>query len=66
MGEDGFFVQEYTIHIEKPIYPNESLSNKENIKMLMDKNYELWKDIYEREYNEPLYYTTEKETADVI
>lgn len=58
MGDDGFFVQEYTIHISKPIYPDENLSNKENIKMLMDKNYNLWKEIYEREYNEPLTYTT--------
>ena len=60
VGEDGFFVQEYTIHISKPIYPDGNLSNKENIKMLMDKNYKLWKEIYEREYNEPLTYTTEK------
>ena len=58
MGEDGFFVQEYTVHIEKPIYPDPDLSNAENVNILMEKNFELWKNIYEREYGEPLTYIT--------
>lgn len=60
LGEDGFFVQEYTIHIERPIYPDPALSYKENVKMLMEKNYEIWKQIYETEYNIPLTYLTEE------
>ena len=57
---DGFFVQEYTIHISEPISPDPSLSYRENTKKMMEKNYALWKDIYEKEYDIPLTYTTEK------
>ena len=58
MGEDGYFVQEYTIHIGKPIYPDDALAYKDNIDMLMNENSRVWKEIYEREYNMPLEYTT--------
>ena len=60
MGEDGFFVQEYTIHISEPIYPDESLKYRENMNRMMEKNAEVWKRIYEREYQIPLTYTTER------
>lgn len=58
IGEDGFPVQEYYIHIEKAIYPDLSLSEKENVKLLKNKNYEVWKNVYEEFYGEPLTYTT--------
>lgn len=61
MDDNGFFIQEYTIHIEKPIYPDPELSYAENVEMLMQKNYEIWKNIYETQYCEPLTYLTEKE-----
>ena len=32
IGEDGFPIQEYTINIGKPIYPDKNLSEKENTK----------------------------------
>ena len=57
MGEDGFFVQEYTIHVSKPIYPDKSLTYREQITDMMKKNYEVWKEIYEKEYEIPLSYT---------
>ena len=60
IGEDGFPVQEYTIHVCKPIYPDSDKSIGANSKMMMEKNYEVWKEIYEREYGIPLEYTTEK------
>ena len=60
MGEDGFYVQEYTIHIGKPIYPNPELSYRESVKDMRDRNYQLWKEIYEREYHMPLKYDTEE------
>jgi len=60
MGKDGFYVQEYTIHIEKPIYPCADNKHKENCIYMMNKNYEVWKEIYEREYGIPLKYTTAK------
>jgi 1-acyl-sn-glycerol-3-phosphate acyltransferase len=60
MGEDGFFVQEYTVHIGAPIYPDETLGRRERVEKMMAENAELWKNIYETEYQIPLSYTTEK------
>ncbi len=59
MGEDGFFVQEYTIHVGEPIYPNPEKKYSEKINEMMEKNSEVWKNIYEEEYHIPLSYTTE-------
>lgn len=59
IGGDGFPIQEYTIHISKAIFPKEDLSMKENMEYLKNKNFEIWKDIYEKFYNIPLEYTTE-------
>lgn len=56
IGEDGFNILEYTIHIEKPIYPKEELSKNENVQFMLDENYETWKGIYERVYGEELKY----------
>ena len=53
---DGFFVQEYTIHILPAIYPDESLSHADAKKDLKNKNYEAWVKIYEEFYNKPLEY----------
>ncbi len=57
---DGFYVQEYTIHIGKPIYPDEKKSRNENIKYMMDVNFEVWKEIYESTYKIPLEYANDK------
>ncbi|MBO5883398.1 MAG: 1-acyl-sn-glycerol-3-phosphate acyltransferase [Clostridia bacterium] len=59
IGEDGFPVQEYTIHISEPIYPDSNLSTRKNTTEMMKKNYEVWKEIYEKEYQIPLSYLTE-------
>ena len=64
MGDDGFYVQEYTIHVSEPIYPDKSLPYRAAVTELMDKNYALWKEIYEREYDMPLVYDTENGDAD--
>ncbi len=58
-GEDGFAVQEYTIHISEPIYPKQEFSYRENIDWLLQENSRVWKEVYEKEYQIPLYYTTE-------
>lgn len=65
IGEDGFPIQEYTINIGKAIYPNEKISEKENAQKMKTKNYEVWKNTYERFYNIPLTYTTPKEKLEV-
>jgi lipopolysaccharide biosynthesis glycosyltransferase len=59
IGEDGFPIQEYTIHILEPIYPDADKSVSENSKIMMEKNFEVWKQLYEREYGISLRYTTE-------
>lgn len=56
IGEDGFRVQEYTIHISKPIYPKLELSKGENVKYLKSENERVWQEIYESEYGIPLKY----------
>lgn len=58
LGEDGFPVQEYIINIKPPIYPDENLSQKENVEIMKDKNFEIWKKVYEEFYEIPLEYTT--------
>ena len=60
IGEDGFPIQEYTINISEPIYPAEGVSYRINMNNMMQKNSEVWKNIYEAVYEIPLAYTTEK------
>ncbi len=60
LDDDGFYVQEYYINILEPIYPNQDLSLNENAQQMADKNYNMCKDLYEKFYNEPLVYNTEK------
>ncbi|MBR4143878.1 MAG: 1-acyl-sn-glycerol-3-phosphate acyltransferase [Lachnospiraceae bacterium] len=56
LDDDGYFIQEYTVHVSAPLYPDPSLPNKENVEKLREQNYKLWKDIYEKEYQMPLMY----------
>lgn len=69
IGEDGFPIQEYIINIEEPIYPDEKLTEKGNTIAMRDKNFEVWKNVYEKFYKIPLEYSTiqneEKEEASV-
>lgn len=54
--KDGFPVQEYTVHILKAIFPDSSLSEKQNVKMMMEKNNLAWKNVYEEFYKKTLVY----------
>lgn len=60
IGEDGFPVQEYTVFISEPIYPQPGLSEREQVCAMRDKNYEVNKRIYEKFYGIPLTYTTQE------
>ena len=60
IGADGFPIQEYTIHIEKPIMPDPEKSVRANTREMLENNYNLWKDIYETTYNIPLTYNTKR------
>lgn len=53
---EGFNVQAYTLHILPAIYPNGALSVKENTRILNEKNYSAWKEVYEKFYSVPLVY----------
>ena len=65
LGDDGFYVQEYTIHISEPIYPDTGLPHGKRIADLRKKNYKIWKEIYEREYQTPLTYLTTAPVKDL-
>ena len=56
VGEDGYYIQEYTIHIDKPIYPDPDRSYKENAEFMTQENARVWREIYEREYGMPVVY----------
>ena len=56
LDENGFKVQEYTIHIGKPIYPDENKSIAQNISYMMAENAAEWQQTYERFYGVPLRY----------
>ena len=60
IDSDGFPVQEYIVNIAEPIYPDENLSQRENIENMLNKNFKVWKNIYEDFYGIPLEYTTIK------
>ena len=65
-GEGGFPVQEYTIHIAPPIYPDRKKKSAENATEMMQKNYAAWKRIYEEAYGMPLTYTCEEDKIDPL
>lgn len=58
IGNDGFPVLSHTLFIDKPIYMNPNLSVNENIQNMKDKNFEVWKNIYESFYKTKLVYSS--------
>ena len=56
IGPDGFPVQQYTINIDKPIYPDQDKELQDNVDEMKKKNEEVWKSIYEDFYKIPLEY----------
>ncbi|MBQ3018412.1 MAG: 1-acyl-sn-glycerol-3-phosphate acyltransferase [Clostridia bacterium] len=64
LGPDGFFVQEYKMHIGKPIYPDTEKGARENIDIMLKENERVWQEMYEREYQMPLEYITEKQSEE--
>lgn len=57
LDDDGFFVQEYTVHILPAIYPDETLTNVEARDKMKRENYEAWVKVYEDFYKTPLVYS---------
>ncbi len=61
IGGDGFPIQAYTIHIGELLKADENLTQKENINMLMEKNYQFCVDTYEKFYNTKLKFNIKEE-----
>ena len=59
IGADGFKIQAYTLWFLPAIYPKQELNDKENSEYLKEKNYQVWKEVYERKYGIPLTYLEE-------
>lgn len=63
IGEDGFPILAYTVHILPAIRYDERLNVRENVRAMAEKNYAAWKQVYESVYGIPLTYTTEGEVG---
>ena len=61
MGADGFPVQEYTIFIKEPIYPQTEGAIREQAQAMKEENSHVWKQVYEDFYGCPLAYTVSQE-----
>ena len=53
---DGFFVQEYTLHILPAIYPEVGLPRGRAEAKMKEENYAAWVKVYEEFYKKPLLY----------
>ena len=60
LDRDGSPVQAYTLHFLKPIYPNNELSEQENIKRMKEDNERQCREIYEKVYGVKLTYLSEE------
>lgn len=60
LGDDGFPIQEYTVHIAEPVYPDRAVTVREASEKMAEENSRIWQKIYEREYGIPLSYSSEK------
>ena len=56
---DGSLSQKYTVNIGVPIFADETLSEKENVKIIMEKNFEFCKNTYQDFYKKELCYGEE-------
>lgn len=56
LAADGSKIQAYTVWFLPPIYIKEEFSDKENAEYLKTKNYNCWKELYEKVYGIPLSY----------
>lgn len=61
LDDDGFYVQEYTVHFCEPIYLDPNKKRAQNSCEMRDKNYEAWKAVYEQTYGEKLTYSCDEE-----
>ena len=58
---DGLPIQAYTVHVLTVLYPDRTLSAREDSERLCRENYRLWRETYESFYGKKLEYTTKGE-----
>lgn len=61
LDADGYPVQEYTVHIMKPIYKDDALPLKEAVEKMKQQNFNMCKEIYEKTYGVKLTYSSNGE-----
>lgn len=59
---DGYPVQRHTLHILPPVYPDESLGEKQGSEKMKDEAYALCKAKYEEIYGLPLSYACDEKS----
>ena len=60
IDRDGFPKQKYTVHILPPLYPDPQKKTRENERFMMEENYRLCCEVYERVYQKKVTYSTEE------
>ena len=61
LDNDGFFVQEYILHILPAIYPDNNLTHRDAKEKLKQQNYDAWVKVYEDFYEQKLTYSQAEE-----
>ncbi|MBQ1225689.1 MAG: 1-acyl-sn-glycerol-3-phosphate acyltransferase [Clostridia bacterium] len=56
IGDDGFPIQGYTVHILPALHPDKEKNPRENAEIMRNKNFEMWKELYESVYGVELSY----------
>ncbi len=64
IGGDGFPIQGYTVHILPAIYPEKDKNPRENAQIMQEKNFEMWKKVYEETYGVELNYGDRNEETE--
>ena len=63
IDKDGFPVQEYTVNIGAPLYPDETLEERKRVCDLMERNSKTWNSFYTEAYGHAPVYSTKSKSS---
>lgn len=63
---DGFPVQEYTVNIGAPIYPDKSLDERKRVGKMIADNTAVWNSFYKEAYGHEPTYSTETRHSEIV
>ncbi len=66
IDKDGFPVQEYTVNIGAPIYPDEQLDERKRVGKMMAENAAVWNLFYKEAYGHEPIYSTENQPSGAL